>query len=258
MKNPINKINAIIVDDEVLARINVREALKLHPKWHVMTELSDGEQLHTALEYTNPDVIFLDIQMPGENGINIAKKLLQTKTEALIIFITAFNQFAVQAFELYAIDYLLKPFNDKRFAQAITRAEEYLTCDQSPSFLKNWQAKHLGSDEKIDKIIIRSSGSIRIILIKDIYFFASSGNYVEVHHEDGIHLHRVQLKFLEAKLNPQQFCRVHRSAIVKLSEVKELKSLEDNQYSVLLSNGKSVKVSSTFRANLMSRLGIDQ
>ncbi len=257
MKSSNNTINAIIVDDEVLARINIREALKLHPKWHVMTELADGEQLQTALKHTNPDVIFLDIQMPGDNGINIARKLLQAKTKALIIFITAFNQYAVQAFELYAIDYLLKPFNDKRFAQAITRAEEHLTFSQSHNSLKNWQAKHLGTDIKIDKIIIRSSGSIRIISIKDIFFFASSGNYVEVHHEDGIHLHRVQLKFLEAKLNPQQFCRVHRSAIVKLSEVKELKSLEDNQYSVLLSNGKNVKVSSTFRTNLMNQLGID-
>jgi len=254
----IKKISAIIVDDEVLARINIRKAIEAYPKWQVLTELSEGSQLYTALEYYEPDVIFLDIQMPGENGIEVAKKLLKLKTKALIIFITAFDGFAVQAFEFYAIDYLLKPFNNKRFSQALLKAEQYLINNLSSHSIKAWQAKHFGSQSHIDKIMIKSSGSIRIVLTEDIYFFAASGNYVEIHHKDGTDLQRIQLKFIETQLNPEEFFRVHRSAIIKLSEVKEFKSLDENQYAVVLSNKKQVRVSSGFKGALMSKLGMDQ
>ncbi len=255
--NMIKKISAIIVDDEVLARINIRKAIEAHPKWQVLTELSEGSQLYTALEHSEPDVIFLDIQMSGESGIEVAKKLLQLKIKALIIFITAFDEFAVQAFELYAIDYLLKPFNNKRFSQALLKAEQYLINNLSSHSIKEWQAKHFGTQSYIDKIMIKSSGSIRIVLTEEIFFFAASGNYVEVHHEDGIDLQRIQLKFIETQLNPEEFFRIHRSAIVKLSEVKELKSLDENQYAVVLSNKKQVKVSSSLKGALMSKLGIE-
>lgn len=250
-------VNSIIVDDEDLARVNIREALKDYPNWNIQAELNNANTLYEIIKKLRPDVVFLDIKMPGKKGIDVVKKLLHLDLCPHIIFITAFDDYAIQAFELYAVDYLLKPFNNKRFELAINRAEEIIENERISDSLKHWQKKHFNTANKLDKIIIRSIGSIKFITIQEVYWFGSSGNYVEVHHHGGVHLHRVQLVFLESQLDMKDFLRIHRSAIVKISEVKEFKILEDNRYRVLLSNGDTVKVSLRYKDNLLKRLGID-
>ncbi len=252
----MNKIKVLIVDDEALARINIREALEPYENWQVVGELNNGKELFSVVEQTRPTVIFLDIQMPGANGMELAEKLMDEDQCPQIIFVTAYDEYAVNAFELCAFDYLLKPFDDERFMKTIQRLESSLTQTNDQISMKRWQKRQINSAQYLDKILIRSIGSIRIIAVDDVYSFHSCGNYVEVHHLEGMHLHRVSLSFLETKLAPEDFCRVHRSAIVKLSEVKELKILDDNSHQLVLSNEVVVKVSAAYRTRFFDRLGL--
>jgi len=252
----MSKIKALIVDDEALARVNIREALEPHKKWQVVGELNSGKELFVMIKQTKPAVIFLDIQMPGTNGMGLATQLMNEDYCPQIIFVTAFDEYAVNAFELCAFDYLLKPFDDERFNKTIQRLESYFQQPNDQISIQQWQKKQINSVQSLDKILIRSIGSIRIIAIEDVYSFHSSGNYVEVHHLEGIHLHRISLSFLETKLDPEGFCRVHRSAIVKLSEVKEVKVLDDNSHQLILSNNSVVKISAAYKPRFFDRLGL--
>lgn len=252
----MKEIKAMIVDDEALARINIRQALEDHEHWNIVAELDNGKELKTILKKYKPDVIFLDIKMPGKSGMALAKELLSLKSCPLIVFVTAYDEYAVNAFELCAFDYLLKPFNDQRFKKTILRLESVLNQPEHDKFLQKWQSKQLNSIGKLTQIIIRSIGSIRIIEIEDVFWFSSNGNYVEVHHKEGMHLHRASLNYLESHLVSDKFCRVHRSAIIKLKEVKELKTMDDNSYVIILSNGNEVKLSSAYKNKLFSLLGL--
>ncbi len=252
----MNDVTAVIVDDEPLARLNIREALSKNTNWHIQAELNGANELYRVMQRLKPDVVFLDIHMPGEKGIEIATKLLKRKHPPYIIFITAYDEYAIQAFELYALDYLLKPFDDERFKKAIERAENMMANQTSSEITQKLQKQILNKDQKLDKILIKSVGSIKIIAIEEISYFISSGNYVEVHHSGGMHLHRIQISFLENNLDSSIFIRVHRSAIVKLSEIKTFKTLDDNRYCVVLSGGQSIKVSSAYKDKLMVKLGV--
>ncbi len=249
----MDEIKALIIDDEPLARINIREALQPHPHWQVVGELSSGQDLPQVMAQLQPDVIFLDIQMPGEDGIEIARQLMQAEHCPHIIFVTAYDEYAVNAFELSALDYLLKPFDDERFNVSIERLEQLLHSQSQLQPLQRWQKHQLKSQQKLDKILIRSVGSIRIVPIEEVFWFASCGNYVEVHHQQGMHLHRVSLSFLETKLDGHDFCRVHRSAIVKTSVIKEVITADD-QHRLLLINGDEVRVSPAYKERLWARL----
>lgn len=251
----MDEIKALIIDDEPLARINIREALQPYPHWLVVGELGSGQNLPEVLAQLQPDVIFLDIQMPGQNGIEIAQQLMQAERCPQIIFVTAYDEYAVNAFELSALDYLLKPFDDERFKVAIERLEQLVHNQTQLQPLQRWQKHQLQTQQKLDKILIRSVGSIRIIPLSEVLWFASCGNYVEVHHQQGMHLHRVSLSFLETKLDGQEFCRVHRSAIVKISVIEEVKTADD-QHRLLLTNGDEVRVSPAYKDRLWERLGL--
>ncbi|MFK8012965.1 MAG: LytR/AlgR family response regulator transcription factor [Marinicellaceae bacterium] len=253
----MDNIKALIVDDEALARVNIREALEPYENWQIVGELNSGKELLSVCDKTRPDVVFLDIQMPGVDGINLAKKLIESQFDPYVIFVTAYDEYAVNAFELCAFDYLLKPFDDERLLKTIQRFESYLNQNNGLKPLQKWQKNQLNSNKNLDKLIIRSIGSIRIIAIDNVSCFYASGNYVEVYHNEGMHLHRVSLSFLETRLNPEEFVRVHRSAIVKLTEIKELNTLDDNTCELLISNGECVKVSSSYKIKLFKTLGIN-
>jgi len=252
----MSRINAVIVDDEPLARINIREALNDHSNWALLAELSSARELDAVVAKLTPDVIFLDIQMPGENGIEVAKRVLDKKKAPLIIFVTAYDEYAINAFELYAIDYILKPFDDDRFTQALKRVESLLGSRSDVDSVRQWQRTSMQQQyQPLDKILIRSTKSIRIVNIQDVLYFASSGNYVEVHHRDGMHLHRIQLSYLETRLDPVLFFRVHRSTIVKVSEIRELKISEDNKHFIIISDGRMIKLSLSYKDKLLAILG---
>lgn len=253
-------IRCLVVDDEDWARANIKAALASYDQWQVVTEWSQANDLKTLLAQQPVDVVFLDIQMPGKNGLALAKEWMALPHCPLIIFVTAYDEHAVQAFELAAMDYLLKPFSDGRFAQCIQRAEQALHDRQylqaQSVWLRQQQGRSITQAPYLEQLVIRSVGNIRLVMMDQVHWFAASGNYVAVHHREGMHLHRVALRYLETQLDPQQFCRVHRGAIVKLSDVRELQNLADERSQALLSNGDVVAVSESYKAQLLSALGL--
>jgi len=243
------QITAIIVDDEPLARLTVRDAISDFPRWRVLAEFENANTLLHDVRLLSPDVIFLDISMPGKSGIEVAMELIALNEPPHIVFITAYDNYAVQAFELYAVDYLLKPFDPIRFSRCIERIQgrPESTCttnDKTNAYLQK---------QPIDKLIIKSTGSIRVIEMRDVYWFGANGNYVEVHHRNGCHLHRGSLLHLEESLNKDLFCRVHRQVIIKLDQARELKSISENKNTLRLKNDDWVSVSERYKHAFLAR-----
>ena len=252
----MNPISAIIIDDEPLARANIRQALKQSSHWHVVSELSSSAQALSTIASVQPQVAFVDIQMPGLSGIEIVQQLTSAKSSPLVVFVTAFDQYAIQAFELFAFDYLLKPFDDRRFQQTVERIEFCLANADQRQEIQRHQVAYSAQEQPLKRLVIRSVGSIRIVNTCDIFWLRASGNYVEVGHRDGIHLQRVQLSFLEKHLDQSQVFRTHRSAIVALGEVAEYRHGNDDNGLVVTRDGSEIPVSSRHRERLFQRLGI--
>ena len=253
-------IRALLVDDEDWARANIKAALSPYQLWHVVAEWSVAGDLPTLMKQQKIDVVFLDIQMPGKDGLSLAREWMALPQCPLIIFVTAFDEHAVQAFELAAMDYLLKPFSDTRFRQCLLRAEQALHKRSYTALQTAWLdlSSAFSTEQQVylQQLVIRSVGSVRLVNMSQVYWLAASGNYVSVHHSEGVHLHRVTLSFLEKQLDPNVFCRVHRSAMVKISEVREVQNLADDRHQLVLANGDTVSVSETYKPILFSRLGL--
>jgi two-component system, LytTR family, response regulator len=232
-------IRALVVDDEQHARDNVCALLRAEPRWQVIGECADAGALHRAISAATPDVVFLDIRLPGTNGVALARLLQQLCPRPLVVFTTAFESYAVSAFEVQAIDYLLKPFDDRRFQAALRRVEQALTA--APG-----QARYL------QRLVIRSIGRVQFVEVAQIDWLAASGNYVEIHAGKESYLHRERLRVLETQLDPAEFLRIHRSIIVNRAAVKELRPLPGGDYSVRLRGGEPVRLSRTYRAVLDS------
>lgn len=256
-RNEPQTITAVIVDDEPLARTNVREALRPFQQWQVVGELAGGEGVLEMVQKLQPQVIFLDVQMPGASGIEVGRQLLTLEEPPLIVFVTAYDQYAIAAFELFAFDYILKPFDDERFNRTVDRIELCLAEDETRSSVRRQQSGYRDPKQPLDRLVIRSVGSIRIIDVVDVFWLRASGNYVEVGHRDGVHLQRVPLSFLEDHLDPNRFCRTHRSAIVALNEVKEYRHGSDDSGQVITRDGTEIPVSASYRSALFEKLGID-
>nr|XP_061804795.1 sensory transduction protein LytT-like [Nerophis lumbriciformis] len=242
----MSKISAVIVDDEPLARANIREALRVAPKWQVVRELSSSADALPTIRKLAPQVVFLDIHMPGQSGIEIAHQLLALEQPPLVVFVTAFDQYAIQAFELFAFDYLLKPFDDERFKKTLDRIERSVGRADERYQIQRQQSGYPASNQAqsapLERLVIRSVGSIRMVKTSDIYWLRASGNYVEVGHRDGVHLQRVQLSFLERHLDSERFFRTHRSAIVALGEVTEYRHGNDENGIALTRDGSEILV----------------
>ncbi len=258
MSHPDASISVLIVDDEHLARQNIVYSLQDFSRWKVVGECTRGDQVVKAIEQLKPQVIFLDIQMPGMNGLSVCKKLQRLKQPPFIIFVTAFNEHAVEAFELCAIDYLLKPFDDNRFEKTISRVEQLLTNKQYQQQQVE-QLEQLSNTENkpLKTLIVRSVGKIQLIDVAKVNWLSTAGNYVELHLESQVILHRVSLSFLEKHLPKDDFIRIHRTAMIRLSQVYEFLTLSDGQYAVTLKCGEKVNVSQSYKENLLKKLGIE-
>ncbi len=241
----------MIVDDEPLARIGLRQLIEQYTDWKIVLELESGQDLETYVLQLQPSLIFLDIRMPKRNGLLAAAGLKNLKNPPLIVFVSAYSDYALQAFELYALDYLLKPFSDERFTQTINRLNSLVG---RKDVIDSIAAQQLvaGQDESYLKVlIVRSIGSIQLIDIKDVVWFKGSGNYVEVMLADSSQLHRVTISYLEENLNPKEFIRCHRSAIVRLTAITEVKILDDGQHRIYLSNGNFTSLSQTYKESVL-------
>lgn len=245
------EIRCIICDDELLSRQNIRAALAAWPNWKVVDELDSASSLVASIEKCSPAVIFLDIRMPGKTGIDVSSEIVSRSDPPDIIFITAFDQYAIQAFELYALDYLLKPFDEQRFAQSIKRAEKAINakCDGD---------RRIESSEPcpryLKRLFIPSISRIQLVDIEEVYAFVGNGNYVDVVTKEEKLLHRTTITELESNLNPSVFRRCHRSCIVRIDRIRDLRFLGDTKYEIVLDNGRRIKMSRTYRNSVIQAL----
>lgn len=250
-------IKALIVDDEPLARKTINYSLKAFEDWEVCGECERGDEVMAQLGLLTPDVVFLDIKMPGLDGLTICSKIQAMGSPPIIIFVTAFDAHAVEAFELCALDYLLKPYDDKRFEKTIEKTEQRLSqVDVQNVQLEQLSQLTKNKESKIETLIVRSVGRIQLVDVKTVNWLSTAGNYVELHQDDQTILHRVSLRSLEQHLSDGDFIRVHRTAMIRLSKVKEFLTIAEGQYAAILNNGDKVSVSQSYKDKLLEKLGI--
>lgn len=239
----------LIVDDEAPARRNLRLALAALPGWQVVGEAASAAEARTLMATQAVDVLLLDVQMPVETGVRFARSLARHPQPPIVVFVTAYDAFAIEAFEAHAMDYLLKPFDDARLAQTLDRAAALLALQQQAAFaqvlgdLVKEPLDSAASPPTLSSVTVRSVRRIERIKIEDVLWISSAGNYVELHLPGRTLLHRAPLNWMEARLEADQFLRVHRTALVRRSAIREFRSLADAGGRVILTNGDEVAVS---------------
>lgn len=235
-----------IVDDEEPGRRNLRLAMRAHPAWQLAAQCDSVQSARSALGAARIDLLFLDIQMPRESGLVLARELGAMLEPPLVVFVTAYSVHAVEAFEVHALDYLLKPLDDLRLAQALERATAMLAQRQRGAYgaaLRDYAARPTGAAPYLDHLNVRSVGRIEQVRLADVLWMNAAGNYVALHTARREVLHRVPLGRLETLLRPSEFLRVHRSAIVRRDQVAALAADGDGSYTVSLHCGAQVPVS---------------
>jgi len=245
----MEKIRALIVDDEPLAREGMRLHLGEHSDIEVIGECADGASAITAIRNLVPDLVFLDVQMSELDGFGVLRELEGEDLPA-IVFVTAYDQFALQAFEAAALDYLLKPLDPERLAGTLERARVQIEGrsrrEQSEQILS--LLSHFGAQPRfIERLVTRSDGRIRIIRVDDIDYIEAAGNYAKIHVSGKMHLVREGMNSLEAKLDGRRFLRIHRSVIVRIDRIRELESLYQGDYVVVLHDGVRLTTGRKYR-----------
>jgi two-component system LytT family response regulator len=248
----MTEIRAIIVDDEPPARRGVRQLLEAHADINVVRECRDGREALRALEQLKPDLIFLDIQMPELDGFDVLR-IYGPKRMPPVIFVTAFDEFAVRAFEANALDYLIKPLNRLRFDMAIARFRERRALTGAQELARRLAAL-LDTKSSVSRIAVPHAGSTLMLPVEVIDWIAADDYFAKVHAGSQCYLVRESLASFESRLNPDQFIRVHRSAIVRADRVRELRIDDAGELTVVLANGVQIPVSRRQRAKVRALL----
>lgn len=234
-------IKAIIIDDEALARDLVRSYLGDFEDIKIMGEYSDGFQGLKAINEINPDLVFLDVQMPKLTGFELLELLDHPSN---IIFTTAYNEYAIKAFEFNAVDYLLKPFSKERFLDALKKAKDRLANAISyETEIENLKTHNDSNQELINRVVVKSRNKIDVISIDKIHYFESQDDYVMIYTKEGRFLKQKTMKYFETHLSSDEFCRIHRSYLVKIDQIVQLQPYDKDQWVVVLKSGESLKVS---------------
>jgi two-component system LytT family response regulator len=245
----------VIVDDEPPARYTLSLLLARAPGFVLVAECSHGAEAIAAVGRYNPDVLLLDVQMPGLDGFEVLRQIGPTAVPA-VVFVTAFDRYALKAFETHALDYLLKPFSDERFMAVMARVNSRLQERSHAAAGRRLTALLTSKRPETgpQQLIVRDSGRTLVIPYDDIIWIEAEDYYVRVHSTDRHALVRVALKTLADRLDPDRFVRVHRHAIVNLSRVRAVEPLASGDQRLLLSDGTELRVSRTYRAVLKERL----
>ena len=257
-----DKIRTLIVDDEPLARRNLRLLLEKDPQIEIIDECRNGREAVKAVNELAPDLIFLDIQMPEMDGFEVIANVGADRIHA-IIFVTAFDQYALKAFEVHALDYLLKPFDDTRFRKALQQAKFQIEQREINKISKKLLALLEDRESKqalpraktyLTRLMVKLAHRVVLLKVNEIDWIEADGNYAKLHVGRKSHLLREKMHDLEAQLNPQNFVRIHRSIIVNLERIKELHPHFNGDYIVVLEDGVQLKLSRSRREQLESRL----
>nr|WP_316641152.1 LytTR family DNA-binding domain-containing protein [uncultured Roseateles sp.] len=250
----MNPWTALVVDDEALARSNLMLALGEHPDWQCIGSCASAAEARVVMAEHPVDLLLLDIQMPRQNGLSFAAELCRSPKPPLVVFVTAYDEHALSAFDVFALDYLLKPFDDQRFASMLARASQTLTLQQSADyveamggFLREQQDLAAGQPcPALQSLTVRSVGLVEKVELADVEWISAAGNYVELHLRGRVLLHRSALSAIEERLPAGQFLRVHRTAIVRRNGVATLAVTGDSTYEATLRSGDKVVVSERF------------
>ncbi len=243
-------INVIIIDDEPLARSIVREYIEHYPDINIVAECGDGFEGVKAISQHNPDLIFLDIQMPKINGFEMLELL---DTQPAVIFTTAFDEYAIKAFDIHAVDYLLKPFNKERFDKAIARWKEMRPkTDITPALLETISEQ----EQQPQRVVIKLNNKIKIIPFSDIIYIEAAEDYVFIHIPEGRYMKHKTMTFFENALDKNIFVRCHRSFIVNVQLINRLEVYEKESHVAILTSGAKVQVSKSGYQRLKSVLGV--
>jgi two-component system, LytTR family, response regulator len=248
------KPRALIVDDEAPARLRIRQLLERTPSVAIAGECASGSEAVAAIGALRPDLLFLDVQMPAMDGFRVLREI--GDRVPVTIFVTAYDRYALAAFEAHALDYLLKPFSDERFASALEHATAYLEMRQE-GVLANRIAAMLkdAAGARDGRLAVRAGGRVVILRPGEIDWVGAAGVYVELRAGKKVYLHRASIGEIEARLAPERFVRIHRSTLVNLDRVKELLPETHGEYRVVLTDGTALKLSRGYRQKLEEALG---
>lgn len=249
----MNRIRTVIIDDEQPARDLILHFLSNFPQFDVVAEASDGFKGIQVIQEYKPEVVFLDIQMPKLTGFEMLE-LIDNKPH--IVFSTAYDHFAIKAFEMNAVDYLLKPYSKERFSEAIQKVTAKIESNVDSTDVNKSLVKALEENpEQIHRVAIRTAQKIQVVGVNDITYFEASDDYVMIHTEEGRYLKEKTMKYFEAHLDPKQFVRIHRSYLLNIRELDRLERYEKDSYVVILKNKDQLKVSASGYKLLREMLG---
>jgi len=253
------RIRALVVDDEPLARRRLRRLLERDPDVETVADCGDGSAAVAAIAEQAPDLVFLDVQMPEIDGFGVLERLPAGRTP-LVVFVTAYDQYALRAFEVSAVDYLLKPFDRRRFDQALQRAKARLAAEEAAggfgrrtlALLEELRARA----SHCERLVVKAGGRAFFLKTDEIDWIEAEGKYVRLHVGRESHLLREPISTLEAQLDPRRFLRIHRSTIVNVDRVRELQPWFHNEYRVLLRDGTELMLSRGCRKKLAELLKV--
>ena len=245
----MEKIRTLVVDDEPVARARVMSLLRDENDIEVIGECESGPDAISAIQRSSPDLVFLDIQMPQMDGLALARTLGETMPA--VVFVTAYDEYALRAFEVHALDYVLKPFSAERFKSALMHARQHLSQRRATDSREAGPA----APEFRDRLVIKSSGRIYFVRTAEIDWCEAAGNYVRLHVGPQTHLVRGTMGYIESQLDPTQFVRVHRSTIVNVDRIQELRSSFNGEYVILLHDKTRLTLSRGYRDGLQTKLG---
>jgi two-component system, LytTR family, response regulator len=245
-------IRVCVVDDEPIACRKIQRLLREDPQMEVVAVCKNGEEAAGAIQKLSPDLVFLDVQMPEMDGFEVLKAT-GTDNMPYVIFVTAYDHYAIQAFEVHALDYLLKPFDKKRFQDSLNRAKAQIQLDrQQPNLealLKEIKPSYL------ERLVIKSRGNVFFLKTDEIDWIEAQGKYELLHTKQGNHLIREGMNKLQAELDPKKFVRIHKSTIVNIDRIERLQPLFHGDFRVFLRNGTTLTISRRYREKLEQLLG---
>jgi two-component system LytT family response regulator len=243
-------VRVLIVDDEPLARRGVCVRLRNFPDVKIVGECGDGESAVDSILSLEPDLVFLDVQMPGVDGFDVLRALPAERLPA-VIFLTAHEEHALRAFEVHALDYLLKPLDDERLAAAVNRAQKQLdTASKAVMAGRILRLLDQNSKQYASRFVVRTGSRIQVVSAEDLEWIAAADDYSELHTRNSTYLLRETMNSLEQKLDPARFVRIHRSRIVRLDRILELRTIENREYMVRLHDGSQHRSSRTYSDRL--------
>jgi two-component system LytT family response regulator len=260
-----NKIRALIVDDEPFARERVRRLLDTDADVEVVGECADGFAAVSLIEEQSPDLLFLDIQMPGKDGFGVLEEIDAEQTP-VVVFLTAYDQYAVRAFEACALDYLLKPFDEERFERALARAKQQLRRDgaadagddtASPLAPRGADGQDGGGAPaaRLERFVVKAAGRVFFLKADEVDWIEAYGNYVRLHVGKSAYILREPIGGMDARVDPMRFLRIHRSALVNVERIREMQPMFHGQYAVVLHDGTRLTLSRRYRGKLQKSLG---